>query len=382
MDYIADGGLALEITDAFEINQIPVWEQSLEAGNIAGNIYRTTYNVYVDGTLYATVNQSDLETLPTVRPGMVPYAPETLTIDASVQLHTPYTFIYPSPDSISVTLRRGTLAHILETYDHNGVIDNYLVGPDADVIAFVYNDGPSDGSVIMILARDIGPIYIIDITSSGIVHSGCSIEQTDLSHTTLFIENGENITLSIPGSVMLGEAIQWSVGGQNLSNNEQVHGADSRTLVIQQAASENSGDYSATYNDGNAIAVFGPVNVQVEPPESSGTSGDCFIATAAYGTPMAGEVGALRGVRDAYLLTNVFGTAFVDIYYRVSPPIADIVRESPGLRVVVRLMLLPIILLSSALLAAPLSTLLVPSVGALLLGYAALHRLRRRIRAW
>ena len=63
-----------------------------------------------------------------------------------------------------------------------------------------------------------------------------------------------------------------------------------------------------------------------------GGGGGCFIATATYGTPMAQEIDALRDVRDAYLLNNVSGTAFVDAYYRFSPPVADLIAEHDALR--------------------------------------------------
>ena len=77
-----------------------------------------------------------------------------------------------------------------------------------------------------------------------------------------------------------------------------------------------------------------------------GGGGGCFIATAAFGSPLAEEVDVLRDVRDAHLLDNVLGTAFVDTYYRVSPPIADRVREHPLLAAAVRSALRPIISLS------------------------------------
>jgi hypothetical protein len=71
--------------------------------------------------------------------------------------------------------------------------------------------------------------------------------------------------------------------------------------------------------------------------------GACFIATAAYGTSMAEEIQILRALRDEYLLTNVIGRAFVDFYYKVSPPIADFITEHPSLKAVVRVGLAPVV---------------------------------------
>lgn len=74
-----------------------------------------------------------------------------------------------------------------------------------------------------------------------------------------------------------------------------------------------------------------------------GGDGPCFIATAAYGTPMAAQIDVLREFRDAYLLDNTVGSAFVDSYYRLSPPVADAVASSPALAAAVRLVLLPVL---------------------------------------
>jgi hypothetical protein len=75
--------------------------------------------------------------------------------------------------------------------------------------------------------------------------------------------------------------------------------------------------------------------------------GWCFIATAAYGTPMAEEIEILRGFRDEYLLTNPVGKALVDLYYRVSPPIAEFITEHPSLKPIVRAGLLPAVTMST-----------------------------------
>jgi len=73
----------------------------------------------------------------------------------------------------------------------------------------------------------------------------------------------------------------------------------------------------------------------------------CFIATAAYGTPMAEEIQILREFRDEYLLTNPLGQALVDVYYRVSPPIAEFITEHPSLKPIVRAGLLPAVAMSA-----------------------------------
>lgn len=77
-----------------------------------------------------------------------------------------------------------------------------------------------------------------------------------------------------------------------------------------------------------------------------GGGGGCLIATAAYGTPLASELGVLRDIRDRYLLRSAAGIAFVDAYYRLSPPIADSVALHAELGAVIRFLLVPILVLS------------------------------------
>ena len=74
-----------------------------------------------------------------------------------------------------------------------------------------------------------------------------------------------------------------------------------------------------------------------------GGGGGCFIATAAFGSPLEKHVQLLTLFRDQYLLTNGPGTAFVDFYYAYSPPMADFIAQHDGLRSVVRFALYPLI---------------------------------------
>jgi hypothetical protein len=64
--------------------------------------------------------------------------------------------------------------------------------------------------------------------------------------------------------------------------------------------------------------------------------GGCFIATAAYGSPTAGQIDILREFRDAVLLENTTGSQLVSLYYKLSPLVADFISGSSFLRCFVR----------------------------------------------
>jgi hypothetical protein len=73
------------------------------------------------------------------------------------------------------------------------------------------------------------------------------------------------------------------------------------------------------------------------------TVSPCFVATAAYGSPLASEVSVLRRLRDRHLQTNAIGRAFVRAYYARGAALADQLRGHDGLRGIVRRMLEPLV---------------------------------------
>lgn len=80
----------------------------------------------------------------------------------------------------------------------------------------------------------------------------------------------------------------------------------------------------------------------------------CFVATASYGYD-SGEVGLLCEFRDKCLLTNPVGEAFVKAYYKLSPPLAEIIAENEGLKSAVRVMLKPVVVAATYALDADIS---------------------------
>lgn len=62
----------------------------------------------------------------------------------------------------------------------------------------------------------------------------------------------------------------------------------------------------------------------------------CFIATAAMGDGDAPEVETLRAFRDDVLMKSSAGRLVVGAYYRISPPIADVIAGSRPMMALVR----------------------------------------------
>jgi len=85
---------------------------------------------------------------------------------------------------------------------------------------------------------------------------------------------------------------------------------------------------------------------------SSGGGGGCFIATAAFGSALEPRVVTLREFRDVYLMPSHSGRAFVELYYTLSPPMADVIAADEGLRTGARAVLAPVVTASETLLGA------------------------------
>ncbi len=159
-----------------------------------------------------------------------------------------------------------------------------------------------------------------------------------------------NVTGNVTGVIALDF---WKVeedGASQLSPTIMLSATDTGGVYVQKAGMMQAPTstthvrirlYGTGWSDGEEVR-FDDIGFWVP---ASGTY--CFIATAAYGTPMAEEIGILRQFRDEYLLTNPMGNALVDLYYRVSPPIAEFITAHPSLKPIVRTGLVPAVAMST-----------------------------------
>ena len=72
----------------------------------------------------------------------------------------------------------------------------------------------------------------------------------------------------------------------------------------------------------------------------------CFIATAAYGSPLHPYVKILREFRDKFLMSSKFGHVLVKFYYKYSPYIADLITKHKILKTAVWISLFPLVAFS------------------------------------
>lgn len=202
-------------------------------------------------------------------------------------------FIFPSCDS-------------RESYVGNARVTNY--GPDA--------------------ARHV----IVTITQSPVVGPNLRFSDTDCDNAPsaqcriVEIAAGETVTIDVTSDLY------------------QSYTETMQTLTV--SASSSDGDYDASNNEpsssGTAGAFSSCESIDLGIPAFS-LGPACFIATAAYGSPLDSRLDALRGFRDRFMITHAPGRALVRFYYRYSPPMAEFIAERDWLRAIVRGLLTPVV---------------------------------------
>ena len=139
------------------------------------------------------------------------------------------------------------------------------------------------------------------------------------------------------GMLAPGDSAQWipeNIG--EFSYFDMIHPWMQGTIIVQEATAEEETVVEEVVEE-----------TVVATQESEEEGGGCLIATAAYGSELAPQVQLLREIRDNQLMNTESGSAFMstfnEAYYSFSPIIADMERESPVFKEIVKLGLTPML---------------------------------------
>jgi uncharacterized repeat protein (TIGR01451 family) len=185
-----------------------------------------------------------------------------------------------------------------------------------DGFVYVSNRGPDDASNVFVdLTQVPASIPGLRFDSPGCTATRCTVS-----------------------SIAAGSSVPLRLISNHFRNRQR------QTATFAVATSSSDIDYLTANNQASTtvdIPVFTDCS-ELSPNE--GLTVSCFIATAAYGSPLEPHVMALRQFRDRYLQLTAPGRAFIRFYYRHSPPIAAVIAEHEWLQFLVRMLLTPLVL--------------------------------------
>lgn len=214
---------------------------------------------------------------------------------------------------------------------------------------FVYQDGDI---VALIAEPDEGYEFV---RWTGDVDS---IADSSAEQTTIIMSDTYSITANFeswhPEPVAL-LIVSSTGGGSVISPGEGTFECTLGSMVILMAEANDGYQFAGWSGEADTIADVNTATTTITMDSSysiradfqTTTSRPCCTATAAFGTPMAKEIGILRQFRDEYLLANPLGRILADFYYGLSPPLAEFITERPGLKSVVRTGLAPAVTMST-----------------------------------
>jgi hypothetical protein len=251
-----------------------------------------------------------------------------------------------SPSTLTITLTRDSGIFAIAFRKINAAITAFTPAAGSNQIDIPgYNLA---GEVVLLLVNPTGSDNLV---------AGFSTDGSPI----VYALTGTMITAATPVVSPASITLSWSAVSSATSYQIFRSTTSSTSLILYTTSSATSftdtnvvADHTYYYSviPFQSVGQTGPasqvtaVKIPASAPAGSsggGGGGGCFIATAAYGSYLHPQVQILRDFRDTWLVTNAPGRAFVALYYRLSPPVADFIAQHETLRLLVRLLLTPVI---------------------------------------
>lgn len=253
--------------------------------------------------------------------------------------------LYPLLDfSVKVSALRGTTPLVLTIWHGNWVETAYnLPGVIADMWQQFRIDLRQPGDIGP--APDLTQIRMIRFDFWHPPNDPADWMQVDMLQTSTPIPRniGGKVRDQTTGTAIMNVAVTTTPG--NLTDYTMVDGSFGFSGIpagIYTLTCVRSGyvtkDVVVDCTEGDVLSLDILMEIGEEPPPPP--NGGCFVATAAYGSPLAPQLGTLRWFRDHCLPKSITQT-----YYKLSPPFADFIRCRSKLRRATRIYLNPLIML-------------------------------------
>jgi hypothetical protein len=187
------------------------------------------------------------------------------------------------------------------------------------------------------------------IVRNDVVALKVSIGENEPAPGTLVIASVDKAVHPVSGWVGHGVPTQWAAINTNnfydktTHENLELDGGEAIDLVVyggllglvelQDTVPQKSGEVQALKlaatlpGSGSGPATPDPAPVSTSKGGSGGGGGSCFIATAAFGSPLDSHVEILKSFKESHLAQHAVGKKLIEYYYRYLPAGTEYIKE-------------------------------------------------------